>query len=129
MSLPRRFVSLATAVLALAALSGCAAAAPAVGYFLLITNSWQDVTRSDHTFNLVSGDDNQTEGSFTGQEFVDANDSTGFNLSGSWKDNDVQFTVQRPGGSVRYTGSINSDRPTELSFTSSAGPLRIRRGQ
>jgi|PlaIllAssembly_1097288.scaffolds.fasta_scaffold526862_2 hypothetical protein len=129
MSLPRRCVSLATALAALAVLSGCAAATPAVGYFLLITNSWQDVTRADHTFQLVSSDDNQTEGSFTGQEFVNANDFTGFNLSGSWKDNEIQFTVQRSGGSVRYTGSIGSDRPTELSFTSSAGSLRIRRGQ
>ncbi|HSD65629.1 MAG TPA: hypothetical protein VLF95_02955, partial [Vicinamibacteria bacterium] len=60
MSLPRRAVPVAAAVLALAALADCAAG-PAVGYFLLITNSWADVTRADHTFNLVSSDDDNTE--------------------------------------------------------------------
>jgi len=127
MSMSRRCTWLAAVVLALAALPACSSTSGVEGYFLLITNSWQDVTQTNHRFNLVSNDDNKTEGSFTGQEFVNANDFTGFNLSGIWKDNDIQFTVQRSTGSVRYAGSISSDRPTELSFSSSAGSLRIRR--
>jgi hypothetical protein len=124
-----RWISVGAILLAAATLPHCTEPDPVQGFFVLISNSWQDVTNPDHVFNLQSADDNKTEGSFTGQEFVDANDFTGFELSGSWADNRIQFDVQRDTGTVRYSGSITSDRPTELSFSSSAGPLRIRRGQ
>ncbi|MGH7506809.1 MAG: hypothetical protein ACRELX_14225 [Longimicrobiales bacterium] len=101
------------------------------GFYVLITNQWVDVTDENHVFNLnaINESDGEIEGTFEGTEHIDENDFDGTQLTGSWADNEIEFTVQRSAGNVRYTGTLTADEQTELTFTSSeGGTLVIRRG-
>ncbi len=89
-----------------------------------ITNSWADVSDAAHTFDLLSNDDGQTQGTFTGTETLP--DQSTFDLAGSWADGEVRFTVQRS-SPVTYLATVTSENPLRLTFHSSAGDLTIER--
>lgn len=97
-----------------------------VGPIILITNQWREEGNPDHQFSLNSLDDNRTEGAFTGTET--RNNFTEFNdLAGFWSDGAIQFTIDRPNGPLRYTGTFEEANTKRLAFTSSAGSLVIVR--
>jgi hypothetical protein len=107
----------------------CDDAAGVAVSFIQITNTWEDVANTSHTFGFVAQNDSdgKTAGTFNGQEFVNANDFVGFPLTGSWAGGRITFTVQRTTGSVTYNATLPGDDASELSFTSSAGSIRIRK--
>ncbi len=120
-----------TAVLAIAFATGtvasCGDAAGLTSTFISITNLWKDVANANHTFDLFSNDDGGTSGQFTGTEYVNENDFTGFPLTGSWASGRISFTVQRSAGNVKYTADMPTDDLDDLTFTSSAGTLHIHK--
>ncbi len=122
-----RSLTLIATLAAAAGQTACADPATLAATFILITNTWDDVANPGHTFSFVSQNDGQTSGQFTGTEFVNAQDFTGFPLTGSWAQGQISFTVQRSSGAVTYRGVMPVDGLNELTFNSSAGQLRLRR--
>lgn len=99
-----------------------------VGPIILITNQWWDESDPDHRFTLESPDDERSEGAFTGEEELPQGNFSEFNdLVGFWKDGHIQFTIERPDGDVRYTGTFDEELVTRLEFTSAEGDLVIVR--
>lgn len=99
-----------------------------IGPIILITNQWWEEGIPDHRFDLDSFDDLRTRGAFTGEESIPRDGFTEFNdLAGFWSDGEIQFTVDRPGGLVRYEGTFNEENAKRLEFNSSAGRLVIVR--
>jgi len=121
-----RSIALGAMFTAAAGLQACDPATLAAT-FIFITNTWEDVAEPGHTFSLTSQDDGETSGQFTGTEFVNVQDQNGFPLTGSWGEGRISFTVQRATGSVQYSGVMPTDGLDQLTFTSSAGRLTIRR--
>ena len=77
-------------------------------YVPLITNSWTDVTRSDHTFTFVAQRESVSVGTFTGEEsYTDS--ITSFQLSGSFLNRSISFTVVRRGKDTTYSGHFVLD--------------------
>lgn len=77
-------------------------------YIPLITNSWTDVARSDHTFNFVAQRESVSVGTFTGEEsYTDS--ITSFQLSGSFSNRNITFTVIRRGKDTTYSGRFVLD--------------------
>jgi len=60
---------------------------------LTITNSWGVEGVSDHSFNFVSSEDGEPEGTFIGEEATP--DGGDFDLDGTWANGRVTFTVER----------------------------------
>ena len=83
-------------------------------YIPLITNSWTDVARSDHTFNFVAQQESVSVGTFTGQEsYTDS--ITSFQLAGSFSNRNISFTVVRRGKDTTYSGRFVLDTLIDLS--------------
>jgi hypothetical protein len=108
------------------AVSGCGAEA-IVGPLIVLTNTWRNEAVEDHRFSL-SDNTNGTprrEGTFTGTEFTPNFEE--FDLTGSWtSDGHVQFTVQRPGGAVTYSGRLTSN-VNRMELSSATGHLVLVR--
>jgi hypothetical protein len=104
----------------------CSDPAAVQDFFVLITNSWEVVGDEDHRFEFTAdefeGEAGATEGTFTGTELIDENDFTGSELTGSWSDNQIEFTVRRSAGNLRFTAPVTRDLPTELTITSAPDP-------
>ena len=113
---------------AVATLGRCTETSGVDGFFVVISNLWVEVGREDHTFDLndVDGSDGSTEGEFTGVEF-EPDTGESFDLTGSWENNRVTFTVQRGTTSVTYTANVTQDDPSELTFTGGNETLRLRK--
>jgi hypothetical protein len=108
-------------------LSSCGAEA-VVGPLIVLTNTWRNETNQNHTFSI--NDDTQgtprRSGHFTGNENVPGAAQPN-PFSGFWNtDGHVEFTVQRAGGAVRYTGRL-TDNLNRMELTSSAGNLVLIR--
>jgi hypothetical protein len=101
--------------------SGGTPTSPAVFPVIIITNSWENEIDPTHFFLLASSDDGKSSGTFTGEETLDGVTSQ---LSGSWSQGRIEFTVQRD-DAVRFEGSIPGDNPKRLELTSPAGALVI----
>jgi hypothetical protein len=78
---------------------------------LTITNSWGVEGESGHSFAFVSGDDGETAGAFTGDEFTLDDD---YPLAGTWENGRVEFTVERSTGDVTFTARFSEDNPERL---------------
>lgn len=105
----------------LVAVTGCSGDDPAAAEpapILTITNSWGEEGQSDHDFNFASSDDGEDSGAFTGQEVTPESDV--FDLSGTWANGRVEFTVERTAGDVTYTASFSVDNPERLVFRNDA---------
>jgi hypothetical protein len=104
----------------------CSDPAAVQDFFVLITNAWAVDGDETHTFNFEAdafeGDAGATEGTFTGTEHIDENDSDGTALTGSWSDNEIEFTIQRSAGNLRFTAPVTRNLPTELTITSDPDP-------
>ena len=122
-----RSFALIAILTAAAGQTACADPISLAATFILITNTWDDVDRPGRTFSFTSQDDGQTSGQFTGTEFVNAQDFTGYPLTGSWSQGRISFTVTRPTGNITYSGIMATDGLDQLTFSSSAGQLRLRR--
>ncbi|MCI0436778.1 MAG: hypothetical protein L0271_24535 [Gemmatimonadetes bacterium] len=122
-----RSILLAATLATAGGVQACGDPATLAATFIFITNTWEDVNDPGHTFGLNSQDDGETAGQFTGTEFVSVNDNVGFPMTGSWAEGRISFTVQRATGAVTYSGVMPTDGLNELTFTSPAGQLRIRR--
>ncbi len=130
MEIFRKMGWMAAIVLMLTATASCDSEGEGggVGPIILITNQWRNEADSDHRFDLDSPDDNRSEGAFIGEEERPVGDLVEFNdLVGFWTDGRIQFTVSRPDGDVRYTGTFDEVNQKRLEFTSSLGPLVIIR--
>jgi hypothetical protein len=131
MSMRTRARHVLGAMLALAVLPGCPTPIDEGGgddNFVIITDAWREQNNPNHRFLLsATTQDDQVQGSFNGQEIL-ANGTTFDIVNGTWGSNQIAFTVERSSGNVRYSGRITTNRPTQLSLTSSAGSLVIVRG-
>jgi hypothetical protein len=112
-------------------LATCASPAIIQGAIVLISNTWENVADTQHSFSLASADDGEREGTFTGTEFHETNGALdGNDLTGDWSNSTIRFTVARPTGNVTYTGTLTADGLNQITFTTAAGVhLTIRRRQ
>lgn len=112
-------------------LSSCASPAIIQGALVLISNTWENTADAQHSFSLASGNDGEREGTFTGTEQHETIAGlNGNELTGSWAESTITFTVQRPTGNTTYTGQLTADGVDEITFTtSSGGHLTLRRRQ
>jgi hypothetical protein len=114
----RPLVILLLVVPSLVLLGGCSDDDPTAtepAPILTITNSWGVEGVANHSFQFSSPDDGEDAGAFTGDEQTP--DFDFFDLSGTWADGHVTFTVDRDGG-VTYTATFDEDNPTRLRFRS-----------
>jgi hypothetical protein len=82
-------------------------------YYPVITNSWTDLNRSDHKFNLVAEQVNVQKGTFTGEEaYTDSIDT--FPLSGEFSNRNISFTVTKRGRDTTYNGRFIADTLIDL---------------
>ncbi len=112
----------------LALVGGCSDDDPAKAEpapILTITNSWGNEAEADHNFNFASGEDGETSGAFTGEEVTPDNDD--FDLTGSWSNGRVEFTVQRD-EDVTWVARFTEDNPTRLEFESGEEQLVLLLG-
>ena len=77
-------------------------------YIPLITNSWTDVARADHTFNFVAQQESVSVGTFRGQESY-SDSSVTFDLTGMFSNRNISFTVSRRGRDTAYSGRFVLD--------------------
>ena len=122
--------SAAWLIIVLLVLEGCDSTsepAPLPGPIILITNQWKEVDNENHVFELTSeNDDGESEGVFTGIEFIDitVNDPDDqHDLTGSWANGRVEFTVDRDGVETTYEATFTEDAPSQLSFTAGSETL------
>ena len=88
-------------------------AVPDETYIPLITNSWTDVARADHKFDLVAQKDSVSKGTFTGEEvYQDSTDT--FPLTGSFSNRNITITVTRRGRDTTYAGRFTADTLIDL---------------
>jgi hypothetical protein len=116
-----------SAVLLLAAATACGAEA-VLGPLIILTNTWHELNNDDHTFSITDNTNGvaSREGTFTGNE-TDPVTFDEYPFTGFWtREGDVEFTVQRPGGAVRYTGQLTSNL-NRMDLSSSAGHLVLVR--
>ncbi|MGH7500832.1 MAG: hypothetical protein ACREL7_03660 [Longimicrobiales bacterium] len=127
----RNALVLAALIVFAAPLSSCASPAVIQGALVLISNTWENVADTQHSFSLASGDDGEREGTFTGTEQHDTNPALdGNDLTGSWANSEITFTVVRQTGSVTYTGELTEDGLDQITFTTNTGAhLTLRRRQ
>jgi len=82
-------------------------------YYPAVTNSWTDLNRPSHKFNLVAQQVNVQKGTFTGEEtFTDSIDS--FPLSGGFLNRNISFTVTKRGKDTTYIGRFTADTLIDL---------------
>ena len=82
-------------------------------YVPLITNSWTDVSRPDHKFNLVAQKDSVSQGTLTGEEtFTDS--TVSFPLKGVFSNRNISFTVTKRGIDSTYVGRFTADTLIDL---------------
>ncbi len=87
---------------------------------LVITATWEVEGQEGRSFRFDAEQDDSEGlelGSFEGSETVE-HPFAFYDLTGSWADGHLQFTVERPGGNVQYTGTFYEDRPTRLTMQS-----------
>ena len=117
--------SLLAMLLVVAACSSDDDPAPAAP-ILTITNTWVVEGGANHSFNFVSSEDGELEGTFFGEEATP--DGGDFDLDGTWTNGRITFTVERD-ETVTYTARFSEDNPTRLVFESDAGQLVLLLGE
>ncbi|MGQ1786010.1 hypothetical protein [Saccharicrinis sp. GN24d3] len=93
--------------------------------------TWPVVGDENYEIDLQPDEDNKgvASGVFNGAEFHQTDpDRNGNDLSGSFDGLDIEFTIVRPNGSVRYTGKMIPVSDTDhtivrIELTSSEGDL------
>ena len=112
----------AGAVVAVLIVAGaCSDSGPAGNddFLPIITNIWHNVADVSHEFSLNSPDDSTASGTFTGTE--DHPSLGQSNLSGTFLHSEIEFTIARPAGALKYSGQF-THRDT-MRLTSTAGAL------
>ena len=89
-------------------------------YIPLISNSWTDVARADHRFNLTAPQSGVSQGTFTGEEVYQDSVDT-FPLQGTFSNRNISFTVTKRGRDTTYAGRFTADTLIDL------GKLKIFR--
>lgn len=116
----RKLLMIVMALVALTACGGGSPTGPSTFPVVIITNTWNDESDGNHQFALVSDDDGEMSGTFSGTELTP--DFQEFALVGSWGQGRISFTVDRDPDAT-YSGVYTTDNPTRLEFTSAVGAL------
>ena len=67
---------------------------------------WRDVNDEDH-FVLIINDSDSVAGAFTGREDHNTIENlNGNDVNGTYSENKLEFTIDRPGGSVKFEGKF-----------------------
>jgi hypothetical protein len=90
-----------------------------------ITAFWHEENKDDHTFVFSSENEGSSQGTFTGSEDYPDSNFFGAELSGTFNNRDIDFTIERPTGNFRYYGKITADNRMELN--SNAGKIVVVR--
>jgi hypothetical protein len=122
---PKAYVGLSVLVVLLMGCDSTSEPAPLPGPIIVITNAWLDDANSNHVFNFESNDDGESEGTFEGFEVEDVTVFGGeeHELTGSWANGRVEFTVDRNGVSTTYEATFTEENPDRLSFTAGSETL------
>ena len=89
----------------------------------LVSAFWTNVQNNNHTFVLISDDDGEASGAFTGDENHPTLGQS--QLDGTFQNSRVTFTVHRSAGDVVFSGRfVHADT---MNLSSSAGALRLAR--
>jgi hypothetical protein len=104
------------------ATSGCDPATAVVVPVLVITATWQVEGEEGRTFRFDADQDDSeglTHGTFQGFEDIDTETvSAIYDLTGTWANGEIQFTLQRPTGNVVFSATFQEDFPNRLTFHS-----------
>ena len=92
-----------------------------------IGRNWVEKGHSEHRFNFNAAQEHVEQSSFTGFETITQSNGSEIShqLSGSFMDREIHFTVQRSGGNVLYQGQFVDDNT--MSFSSASGSLILVR--
>ncbi|MEK6571826.1 MAG: hypothetical protein AABZ61_10685 [Bacteroidota bacterium] len=82
-------------------------------YIPLITNSWTDVARPTHKFNLTAQKEGVASGTFTGEEAA-PEFLVNPPLRGTFSNRNIAFTVTRPKGDTAFSGKFIADTLIDL---------------
>ena len=82
-------------------------------YIPLITNSWTDVARPAHKFNLTAQKEGVASGTFTGEEAA-PEFLVNPPLRGTFSNRNIAFTVTRPKGDTAFSGKFIADTLIDL---------------
>lgn len=100
--------------------SACDPATGVVVPVLVITATWQVEGEEGRTFRFDADQDDSeglTHGTFQGFEDIDTHTvSAVHDLTGTWANGEIRFTLQRPTGNVVFSATFQEDFPNRLTF-------------
>jgi hypothetical protein len=102
--------------------SSCDPATAVVVPVLVITATWQVEGEEGRTFRFDADQDDSEGlpyGTFQGFEDIDTGTTSAIHdLTGSWANGEIQFTLQRSSGNLVFSATFHENFPNRLTFHS-----------
>ncbi|MEW4922910.1 hypothetical protein [Algibacter sp. 2305UL17-15] len=100
----------------------------AIVFIPAFTATWPDANDIEHRVNIQSDDEGKESGIIFGDEQHDSDSDKRGDLSGSFNGLNIEFTVERPTGDIKFIGKMipvsNEDHNiTRIELNSSEGKL------